>query len=181
MKNILAVALLAIIVEAPVFAADSGFYIVGSVGSTSNIQDVDTAFSYGALVGYQFNRNFGVEGGYISLGSKAKIKNLPADTSGDISITGLAVAGTYTYPISDQFSILGRLGFSNLKAKANATANGFNFSASDTSSGVLYGAAGQFNLNNNLALRAGIDWYKQTSNGSSGTAINPNVSVVYKF
>ena len=181
MKKILAATLLSAFVAAPVFAADNGIYVVGSVGSTSNIQDVDNAFSYGALVGYQFNRNFGVEGGYVSLGSKAKVKNLPAGTSGDISITGLAVAGTFTYPINDQFSILGRLGYNNLTGKANVSAFGLNVSASDTSSGVLYGAAGQYNLNANLAVRAGIDWYKQTSQGSSGTAMNTNASVVYKF
>ena len=179
--KLLALALLSGFAATPAMAADSGMYVVGSLGLTSNIQDVDPGVSFGGLFGYQINRSFGIEGGYVSLLNKAAVKGLPAGFSGDVSVSGLAAAGTYTFHINDRFSVLGRLGYSKLSSKWNASGPGFSDSGTDSSSGVMYGAAGQFQITNALGVRAGIDFYKDNSGGNSGTANNLNAAVVYKF
>lgn len=185
MKKLIAVALLSGFASTAALAADNGMYVVGSLGMTSNVSNVDTSMSFGGLLGYQIDRNFGVEGGYVSLLSKAAIKGLPTGVTGDVSSSGIAVAGTYTFPINNDFSVLGRLGFSSVSTTANASgkvgATPVSVSTSESSSGVLYGVAGQYNINQALALRAGLDFYNLTSNGSSGTAQNLNAAIVYKF
>ena len=97
MKTALAIALLCIstlaLAEKP--AAVKGFYVEGTAGRTSFVFDstanttVDkTDSNYGGMVGYDFNDNFALEGGYRDIGE------------GSISATGAFSGTVYGKPLT---------------------------------------------------------------------------------
>lgn len=178
-KKLLAIALLSAIAT-PAIAADTGKYVVGSVGLTSGISDTDSGMSFGGLAGYQINPVWSVEGGYTSLVSDAGIT--AAGVTGKVSLSGFEFAGVYTHPINDQVSALVRLGYASMTIKANVTAPVV-VSTSDDVSGTLFGVAGQYQLNEQLAVRAGFNSYSlSTSSGASGESPNNFfAAAVYKF
>src|SRR5437660_11656977 len=97
-KKKIAVLLAVSALSIPAYAADEGWYLIGSVGQTKfkdsadiappvTFDDTDTGFRLGG--GYMFNKNFGVEGTFVDLG-KATVKG-PAGFSGDGKASGVAV------------------------------------------------------------------------------------------
>jgi OOP family OmpA-OmpF porin len=178
MKKAIAVALLSI-ASAPAFA-DSGLYIGGTLGraSTSNFGSPLTSSSasvYGGLVGYQINQNFGVEAQYTGAG-----KFSTATMSGKSDILTIDAVGSM--PVSDSFSIYGKIGMGSSKTKvSDATATYQN--ASRTA--LTYGLGVQYAATPNVGIRFGWDRYgSAVSNAGVKTNINSNVlaaGVVYGF
>jgi OOP family OmpA-OmpF porin len=181
-KNLLLVALLSAI-AAPAFAADNGVYVVGSVGSTSNVSSTASGTSFSGLLGYQFDKNWGAEAGYVSLLNGAPVDTGTAGVTGKATLSGAEVAGVYTFPVSQQFSVIARLGYASMTAKADATSLGITLSTSATLSGTTYGLGVQYNLNEQFSIRAGLNGYnlKDNSGASGETPNNVYVAVAYKF
>lgn len=180
-KNLLAVALLSA-VSASAFAADDGVYVSAALGMTSNIADVDRGMSYSALAGYQFDKNWSVEGGYVSLINKANVKNLGAGVTGKASLSGGEIAGIYNYPLSSQFSVFGRLGYASMTAKAEASSGGITLSSSSNLSGLVAGLGVQYKATEQLGIRAGFNRYNLKNSGSTGeTPNNFYAAAVFKF
>ncbi len=180
-KKFLAVALLSAFAT-PAFAADTGVYIAGSLGMTSNIKDVDSGMSFGGLVGYQFNKDWAAEGGYISLISKANINGLPAGGKATATLSGTEFAGIYNYQVNEQTSVLLRLGYANTTAKTEATLNGTPLNIADsTLSGILIGVGVQYSLNQQLAIRAGFNSYDLKDSKTGEKPNNFYAAAVYKF
>ena len=99
------------------------------------------------------------------------------------TLSGAEVAGVYTFPVSQQFSVIARLGYASMTAKADATSLGITLSTSATLSGTTYGLGVQYNLNEQFSIRAGLNGYnlKDNSGASGETPNNLYVAVVYKF
>ena len=98
--------------------------------------------------------SFAVEGEYVNLGSTTTWGvTYRASTMG-------AVAAA-TYPINDKFSAIAKLGVASVLSEVSGCGNWCNVSS--TSIGVHAGAAGQFNLTPQIALRAGYDNYPNHS------------------
>ncbi|MFQ5477399.1 MAG: outer membrane beta-barrel protein [Candidatus Binatia bacterium] len=72
----------------------AGFYAGASY--VNAFVDDNGAPGWGVNLGYSFNRYFGVEGGWISLGSLEFV-------GGDSDVDGPQLVGVLTYPISDLF------------------------------------------------------------------------------
>jgi OOP family OmpA-OmpF porin len=183
MKKIAAVVLLATVVAAPAFAADEGFYAGVTLGSGKpNVTPVAGAvlsktsnFVYGGLLGYQYNKNLATEIGYGGVG---KATDVAGNTvKGD----ALSLVAVGTLPLSDGFSLLGKLGVSSAKTTSSGAAT--NLGASRT--GLTYGIGAQYNVSDNLGLRVSYDRYPvATTNAGVKTNANANVmnvGVVYKF
>lgn len=115
----------------PFLAHAEGTYLGANIGSAKIKSSVDGFSSsdhntggkiYG---GAQLTAPFGVELGYVNFGRSDKNFNAGVNT-GSVSVKPSAVyaAATATAPINDRFSVFGKLGVTENRAKINATLNG---------------------------------------------------------
>lgn len=190
MKKIAIAALLSAVVAAPAFAADNGFYVGVDLGrsKTSNpypaaamTKSSDTVF--GILGGYQFTKNWGAEVFYTGVGKFAA-------TAGAQSGTGKAdaygIVGVGTLPLSDAFSLYGKLGFASTKTTASSAPRvGL---SGTTRSAATFGLGAIYNVTPAVGIRLGWDRYAAaTLNGNLvGGKDNFNADVyslgaTYKF
>lgn len=173
MKKIAAALLLSSAVAAPAFAADSGFYAglnlsrssVSTPSGTVLTKKNDTV--YGVIAGYQFNQNWGVEAQYTGAGKFAT-----TTSSGKADTFSVAAIGTM--PISDTFSLYGKLGFASTKTKVSGTgATGASRSA------ATYGLGVQYNATPAVGIRFGWDRFGATVTDTTvGAKHNFNSDVV---
>jgi OOP family OmpA-OmpF porin len=150
----------------PFSAQAAGGYAGGAFGqSTYDIEDpLPTATSrdekgnawklYG---GYEFNQNWGVEGGYANLGKMRNVYNESGiSVATAVKSYSLYVAGTGTLPLNDQFSLFGKLGLAtnHVSVSATATAAGGSGSATatDSKSGLMFGVGAAYAFTKNVAL-----------------------------
>lgn len=165
MKKIVAALLLTSAVAAPAFADDNGFYAGVTLGQAKSgnpaplaplSKNTDTV--YGGLVGYQFTKNWGVEGFYTGAGKWQSLIGVGgANVSGKADSYG--VVGTGTLPLSDTFSLYGKLGYASTKTTSTGTALGLVASFGATRSAATYGLGMQYNVTPSIGIRAGWDRY----------------------
>ncbi|WP_435627567.1 porin family protein [Candidatus Ferrigenium straubiae] len=190
MKKIASALLLSTVVAAPVFAADSGFYAGVTAGQArassyaSNVtltKSTDTVA--GILAGYQFTRNWGAEAFYTGAGKFTGVNTVGVTGSGNADTWGLVVVGTL--PLSDAFSLYGKLGYASTKTSASSS-NGIMKGA--TRSAETYGLGATYNINKSVGIRFGWDRYAAAV--ANGTAIGSkdnfdsdvySVGAVFKF
>ena len=161
-------------------------------GWPSTINDTDTGKRL--TVGYQFNRNWGVEAGYTDLGSaKVYAKNpsppipdVPTYVQENPDAKGWSVAGTGTYPFNDSWSITGRLGMIDARVhdQVQSDGNAFHPDLTETGWKTTYGLGLNWNFDPQWSFRLGYDWFRNL--GDSGTTGEYNVSllslgVAYRF
>ena len=161
-KKVLVTAMLAGFAALPTLAmaqakggnSDLGFYAGASVGQSKSdcpgglgsCDDKDTA--YRIFGGYKFHPNIAVEGGYAPLGETSA--SFPG---GNVTAEANAwdIVGVGSWPLGNNFSILGKLGFYNAEVKLGGLASG-----KKTTTDLLYGLGGQYDFNRNLGLR--LEW-----------------------
>lgn len=171
-KKLLAIALSSVL-TAPAFA--DNLYGSLSLGSASD-QDLtgasqtSTGTSYSLLLGYKLNNNFAGEVGYTALLSSANVAN----TTSTETANGFEVAGIGSYPINDQFSVYGRLGYASLNQSyspgTSATLNGF-----------VYGPGIQYDFNKEVGIRVGYNIYNTQSSSGDSIINNAYASALYNF
>src|ERR1039458_2392286 len=115
MKKIAAALLLSTAVAAPAFAADNGVYIAVNVGQSStdtyNLSS-KTATGGTGILGYQFNKYFGLEAQYTHFGSVA------FQSGNSSNITGYGLNAVGTYPFNDQWSVFAKVGAADTTIKS---------------------------------------------------------------
>ena len=125
---------------------------------------------WGVLIGHIFSPNLAAEAEYLNLGE------IKAGT-GSAKSTGFSLSGVGSFPINDQFSLFGKLGYALITGKP-----GGSFTGSDIKSkAVTYGFGGQLNLGPSLGIRLGWDKYKFNDTALSGNASLTSVGAVLKF
>lgn len=143
----LGLAALASLLAAPAVAQEAGYVYSGlSVGQsraridderiTANLlgaglttrsmslNESDAAFK--VFGGYQFNRNWALEGGYFNLGKFGYTSTtVPAGAlKGQIKLQGLNLDVVGTLPLSERFSVIGRAGLQYAEARDSFTGTG---------------------------------------------------------
>lgn len=154
-KKIALVTLLSLGVSATSSAGEWGVGAFIGQASIDDAKDVcpgvctfdDSDTSMGLNLTYGFNDNWGVEAGYMDLGTYSlkftKFSNLKLQKlSGDIDASALYLAGTGRFYFSDTISVAGRLGMASAKAEANV----LQFSESKTSSEVYVGFSVDYDI-----------------------------------
>jgi OOP family OmpA-OmpF porin len=142
--------------------AGEGFYLGGAFGKAyldeniGGIQiDADSS-TYRFFGGYSFTRHFAVEVGYLDLGTfrdTIDVAGTPVPVS--VSADGFTLAGVGTIPISEKFSVSGRLGAFFLDGKA--TVGGI--TENDPSeANALVGIGLAYSLNEKVDLNLGVDY-----------------------
>ena len=160
-----AAALVAVAAQAQSTSQTTGPYVGGSIGSTkyrgSDIGGLGTdKTNTGGKIygGYGLTPNFGVELGYADLGKFSS----PA---GDVKGHGLFLDAVGTFPVSQSFSLLGRVGAFNgrLQDSINGNKSGTNLKA---------GLGVQWDFNKTTGVRAEWERYK-----FKGINENPNADM----
>lgn len=206
MKKLVAIAALAV-ATAPAFAGD--VYVLGSVGRStldldkseidrdlvaagaanlsSSLDKSDTA--YKLQLGYQFNQNFAVEGGYIDLGKGGYAASFTGGVANaSVKATGWNISAVGILPINDTFSVFGKVGAIDAKVEANVSATGTGGTASGSASATkwktLWGVGATYNLSKQVGIR--LEYEEFNNLGDKNTTGEGDVSlvsagVVFKF
>lgn len=154
----------------------------------TSIADRDRDTAYKLLGGYQFNPNFALEGGYFDLGKFGYTANtLPLGTLvGDIRLHGINLDAVGTWPITEKFSILGRVGMNYTNASDSFVGTGavrvINPNPSTRETNVKFGFGLQYAFTPALALRAEVERYRvNDAIGNNGHIDLAFVGLIYRF
>ena len=177
--------------------ASAQWYIGGGVGSSS-IRGADGTIapltlsggdssksSVKVYGGYQITPNWGIEAQYSDLGNRDLAVRDAAGTlrgTGSLKTSQYSVAGTGTLPLSNNFSLFGKLGLSINHGEVSS--NGSSMSGGKVSPMIGVGVA--YNFTPQLSARFEYEDFGKFSNdgGASGTAIrgdNFGISLKYAF
>lgn len=156
--------------------------IAGVAPTSSSVDKTDTAYKLQA--GYQFNKNFALEGGYFNLG---KATYSAAYTGGNANaafkVDGWNLSAVGILPLNEQFSLFGKLGaaYNTVKASANVGTN--SGSDKDSNVGAVYGIGASYNLTKQIALRAEYEIYDKIGGDDTGKSKVDvwSLGVAYKF
>ena len=178
-------------------AQDAGFYAGAAVGQsrakdacegvTIACDDKDTGWK--VFGGYQFNKNFGAEVGYVDLG-KATANGVITGVavSADAKVKGFEVLGVGTLPIANNFSAYGKLGFFrwDLDVSATGAISGFSatVSASETGTDFTFGLGLKYDFAKNIGAR--LEWQRYNDIGKESTTGKSDadllsLGIVFKF
>ncbi len=192
MKKIFAAAVLSAC-AAPAFAGSidmTGFYAGVTLGTGSAnftapagvvIDNPKSKPVYGVLGGYRYNKNLAVEAAYTG----ASYFNTTVGAAKYLSKQIVfAVTAVGTYPVTDAFSVYGKLGVARASSENNAVAE-----QNTTRFGATYGVGAEYKFTPNIAARFGVDRYAVTATiptvvpatqqNSNATTIN--AGLIYTF
>ncbi len=100
--------------------------LLGSGLATTSMSTDERDTAYKLFGGYQFNRHFGLEGGYFNLGRFGfNTTTSPAGTlNGEIKLQGVNLDLVGTWPLSPRWSVLGRVGAQHANARDSFSGTG---------------------------------------------------------
>lgn len=162
--------------------------LLGSGLTTTSITDDDSDRGYKIFGGYQFNKNFALEGGYFDLGQFGfNAITTPAGTlSGNIRLKGLNLDAVGTLPITEKFSAFGRVGVNYAQATDSFSGTGAvgapNPNPSQREANLKLGVGLQYAFTESLAMRAELERYRiNDAVGNKGDIDLVSVGLVYRF
>ena len=206
--SLLALAGFATLCSTSVIAQDApGWYIGGNIGRTRanfnndaiNNQFTGSGFAVtststdnrstgGKLFGgYQLTPNFALEGGYFDLGRF----NYSGTTTGGAyngttRVNGLNLDLVGTLPLSDRFSVLGRVGAAYARTRDDFSSTGFvpanTFNRSRNETGVKFGVGIQYAITEALSLRGELERYRINDPIRNRSNVDmASIGLVYRF
>jgi len=162
--------------------------LIGSGATSAFITDDNRDNGYKLYGGYQFNRNIAVEGGYFDLGNFGfNATTIPTGTlSGNIKLKGINLDLVGTLPVTQNFSILGRIGVNRAQATdafaGTGLVNVLNPNPSKRENNLKVGLGVQYAFNESLALRAELERYRiNDAVGNKGDIDLATVGLIYRF
>ncbi|MDB5998731.1 MAG: hypothetical protein JWP52_430 [Rhizobacter sp.] len=151
-----------------------GLYVGGSIGGARLTDSTVGGIGYdrsdtGGKVygGYEINSNLAVELGYANLGKHD-------GPGGGLKADGVFLDAVGTYPLGNNFSVLGRVGVFSGKLDSDSL-------GSDRSTNWKLGAGLQYAVNQNVAIRGEWERYRFDSFGGQPKSDLYTVGVNYKF
>lgn len=208
--GLVALAVLATVSSSGAFAQDetTGPYIGGNVGRTRadfnndsinrtlagqglTVQSTsgdNSGTGYKLFGGYQLNRNFAVEGGYFDLGKSSYTFNTtPVGTfNGETRVRGLNLDLVGMLPVSDRFSVFGRVGAAYAQSRASFNSTGaVPVNTSNTRKNDInlkVGLGMQYAITQALAVRAELERYRINDPVRNRGHIDmASVGLIYRF
>ncbi|MES3021049.1 MAG: OmpA family protein [Pseudomonadota bacterium] len=159
----------------------------GSANFAMGVDEKDRGFK--VYLGKQLSRNFAIEGGFYDLGefSFASSVTAPAGAfNGRAAFRGLNLDLVAMLPLSQRFSVFGRVGAAYTHAKADFTGNRLNAVTgphrSEKKFGPKVGLGLEFKFTEALAIRGEVERYRvNDAIGNRGDVDMASVNLVYKF
>ncbi len=162
-----------------------GFVGPGFAVNSANQSNRDNGYKlYG---GYRFHRNFAVEAGWFDLGDfRYTYNTTPAGSlNGDLAVRGLNLDLVGILPVSDRFSVFGRVGAAYAQARTGFGRTGavpLADGRSTKTTNVKFGAGLEYAISDRLAVRGEIERYRiKDSLRSTGHIDMASVGLVYSF
>jgi OOP family OmpA-OmpF porin len=152
-------------------------------GSISGAKDErDTAWKL--FGGYQFNRYFAVEGGYVDLG-QASVSGTsggnPAAATFDSKAWQMAAVGSL--PVSPRFAFTGKLGVARSDTDINGNIGGTPIGTTDHNTAPTYGLGLRYDVTRNAGVRG--EWERFRLGGGSFAGKSDadlfSLNAVFKF
>ncbi len=190
-------------------ASDSGWYIGANLGQSMgnidddsissqlmatgvtsvSIDDNEDDTAYKLFGGYQYNKNFAVEGGYFNLGQLGyTATTIPTGTlAGEASISGLNVDAVGMLPFSKKLSAFGRLGLSYTQTDDTFSNSGVvpvpaNTDPDKGAFNYKYGIGLQYDFSKSLGMRAEVERYRiNDAVGNDADVDLISLGLVYRF
>ena len=148
--------------------------------TSGSVDGKDTGFK--VFGGYMFNRHFGVEGAYVDLGEvsySGDFFGAPV-TGGKVEVSGVNIAALGSYPITEQFSVFGKIGLFIWDVEASDTTGGVPFSAKEDGTDISFGVGLGYNFTRNLGVR--LEWERfKVEAVSKADADLISLGVVWRF
>ena len=159
----------------------NGFYVGAGIGYTLNMQENESVYSgngpekrtdtgfkfYG---GYQFNNNWAIEGQYVNLGTyAADTKRFVNNRHMTAKASGMSVAAVGMLPLGQSFSLFGKAGaiLKTVDASEYNDTKTLRREFKSTKTNVLLGLGAEFNVTQQLALRAEYEYFGKTALGAN--------------
>lgn len=167
----------AVSLSSSVMADDHSLYLGASLGQTrvdfENVSGVDINddkdTSWKVYAGYNLNEYVAFELAYHDFGkSEATISNVNVDIDAD----GYSLSALGKLPVSEQFSVFGRLGYIHVDAEARAAGTTVGTDADD----VVFGLGAEYAVNEAVSLRA--EWERVNTDDELDTV---SAGIVYNF
>ncbi len=165
-----------------------GFYIGAGAGEAEQKDACDDAFgscddddfAWKVFGGYKFNQYFGVEGGSVDFG-QSEGDALFIDLSNsqifqatqEVKIDGFFLSGLVAWPISDNFSVLAKLGMIYWDIEFDITdADNFALVGDEDENGtdVFFGLGAQYNFTPGFGVRAEWERFNNIGESEIGTS-----------
>lgn len=170
----------------------SGFAAAGLSATGISVDENDTGWKL--FGGYKFNKYFALEGGYVDLGQFSAATTITAVRGA--AITPTAVNATFKaeegyfltavgiLPLSNNFSIFGKLGAYSMKTKLDVAVAGTSLSNSERNEDMLYGVGLGYDFTRNVSLRAEWERFEKVGDENKtgqGDVDLISVGLVFKF
>lgn len=153
-------------------AADTGFYLGGTVGNTSvetefddiNLDFDEEDFSWSAFAGVQATDTFAIEASYNDFGNFDVSREFDLTrTEIDADLTGYDIMAKLGVPLGP-LTLYGKGGIVYWDAEATArilppVGPGFDVRERDDGTDIAFGGGLEFALGNDLALRGEVEWF----------------------
>lgn len=143
---------------------------------------------YKLFGGFQFTRHIGLEAGYFNLGEFGfqSTTTPPGTLDGQINIDGINVDLVGALPLTDYFSVLGRIGVHNARSRDNFTSTGAltvtNPNPEIREKNYKAGLGFALKLNSSVALRGEVERYRiNDALGNKGDIDVATISLVFPF
>ena len=157
--------------------------------TTTSMNDDNKHLAYKLFGGYQMNKNFAVEAGYLDLGQFGYTATTsPAGTrNGNIKLKGLNLDLLGILPLNEQYSLFGRVGMNYAQAKDEFSSTGAvppPAAASPNKNSVNYklGVGVQYDFAKAFGLRAEAERYRvNDAIGNTGDVNFLSIGLVYRF
>ena len=166
--------------------------IAPNLPGTASISNDNNGNAYKLFGGYQFNKNFALEGGYFNLGqfgyAATTVAPTPTGTlNGNIKLQGLNLDAVGMLPLGDKFSVFGRLGMQYAQAKDNFSSTGSiatptNPSPSKDAFNPKVGLGLQYDFTRSVGMRVEAERFRiNDAIGNTGDINMYSVGLVYRF
>lgn len=162
--------------------------LLGAGLASSSFERDERGRAFRVFGGYQINRNFGIEAGYFDLGQFGFTTiTAPAGMlGGQIKLQGLNLDLVGTLPISERFSVLGRVGVQNTRARDRFVGSGavsvLNPNPSQRETSYKFGGGLQYEVSPSFFVRGEVERYRvNDAVGNQGDVNLYSVSLVFPF
>lgn len=165
-------------------AAAQTTYVGGNIGraeqkiTLDGFSEKDHDTGYKVYGGYNFNKNVGLEAGFVDL---RKMKLADGSDRLDVHSTALYFAVTGTLPLNDQFSLFAKAGAARNEVKVSESGIGYSSSEKDhrTTGYISVGAA--YAIDKNLSVVAEYENFGKAAKGDAGNLKTNMVSVGVRY
>jgi OOP family OmpA-OmpF porin len=116
-------------------------------------------------IGYDFNKNWGVELGYTSFGTDFDLDTEEGEGSARVTqkANAITLSAIGSIPVNDWFGVYARLGYARYDTNNNGSIDGVRVD-DESGNSPFWGAGVKFNLNEQFAIRVEYQNYRDLSN-----------------